>query len=77
MSRRMKYYAVCYGHVCRFEKASSGAEAARLAYGMVDVTRMTVQEVGGSPRYMSQKKRKEFLEVIAARHKAKTGEVIK
>lgn len=72
----MKYYAVCYGHVCRFEKASTAAEACRLAFGLVDTDRMTVRTLPVNPIQLSFIKRKAFLEPLYKRHKEKTGSVI-
>ena len=73
----MPYYAVCYAHVCRWEKAKSATQAAMLAFGIADSERMTVMEATFNPKYASQKKKKEFLEKIEARHKEKTGNTIK
>ncbi len=77
MSKRAKYFAVCYAHVCRWEKAKTATEAARLAFGMVDPDRMTVREFPANPKYMPLKVRVPFLEALFARHKEKTGSEIK
>lgn len=69
----MKYWAVCYAHVCRWEKASTATEAAKLAFGVVASDRMTIRQFPSNPKYMSYKKRQEFLEPLYKRHEEKTG----
>ena len=72
-----KYYAVCYGHVCRWEQGETAAKAALNAFGLVDIHRMTVAQFPRNPRYMSRKKKEEFLNPLFKRHQEKTGSMIK
>lgn len=70
------FYAVAYGHVIRYEKAGSEREAAKLAFGMVDVHQMTVRRLPKSLRSLSRAKRLAENQALAKRHFRRTGSVV-
>jgi len=74
---RNTYWAVCYGHVCRWAEGYDKTEAMKYAYGCVS-DKMTVVKFGTrSPKYASAKKKKEFLTQVEELHFKRTGEKIK
>lgn len=75
-SNKPGYFAVCYGHQCRWEKANNAREAARLAFGIVDSDRMTVRRFPANPKYTPLKTRTPWLNDLYARHEEKTGSKI-
>lgn len=79
MALREKWWAVAYGNAVRWEKALTAHGAAMLAFGLVDTERMTVRQApgGGRPSSMPIYRRNLFIRDLAARHKEKTGSVIK
>jgi hypothetical protein len=74
---KVRYWAVCYAHVCRWSRAASASEAAMDTFGVRLDDRMTVVEAPWNPRYAAQYRKMEFLEEVAKLHKDRTGHVIK
>lgn len=72
----MSYFAVCYGHACRYEKASSQDEAARLAFGVKFDGRMSIRQMPKSPKSMSHKAKMEVLAVLSVDHFKRTGNIL-
>lgn len=72
----MPYFAVAYGHVIRYEKANTMTEAARLAFGVHDVSRTTVRQLPKSPRGLSHTAKLKECAALAVRHFAKTGSIV-
>lgn len=79
--RRKRFWAVCYGHVCRWSQADTPRAAVLDAFGIkitaFDTDRITVWEFPGNPKYIAIYQRNEFLEALFKRHQEKTGSVIK
>lgn len=76
--KRKRYWAVCYGHVCRWSQLAENATAAcKYTFGCVIPDKMTVREFPSNPKYIALYKRNAFLEELFKRHQEKTGEVIK
>jgi hypothetical protein len=76
MSKK-RYWAVCYGTVCRWAgPCETESKAALEAFGYDDVERMTVLPFPGNPKYLSLAKRAAFIDKLSARHEEKTGNKI-
>lgn len=72
----MPFFAVCYGHMVRYEKAADEAEAGYFAFGVKFDNRMTVARLPKSPKYMSQKSKEAFLQPLVLKHFENTGNVL-
>ncbi len=67
-----KYWAVCYGHVCRWAQADSPQMAAQQAFG-TSPARCTIRQFPSNPKYLPLRQRTPFLEELYKRHEEKTG----
>jgi hypothetical protein len=76
-----KYWAVCYGHVCRWATGATASDAMFDAFGIrpsrFDAARVTVRQFPGNPKYMALKRRNPWLEDLFKHHKEKTGVEVK